>query len=85
MNATQLVPPVYMQLVDFVACGSTSDEVARFRPSIEPQGRVADLLERQRAAELSGEETAERDSFDQLEHILGLAKAKAQLILASQF
>ena len=84
MNATQPVQPVYMELVDFVARGSTPEEVARFRPSAEAQRRVAELLERQRAAELTEEETAELDGFVQLEHILGLAKAKAQLILASQ-
>jgi hypothetical protein len=31
---------------------------------------------------LTEEETAELDGFVQLEHILGLARAKAQLILA---
>jgi hypothetical protein len=81
MNATE---PVYMELVDFVARGSTAEEVANFRPSPEAQKRVAELLERQRESELTEEETAELDGFVQLEHMLGLAKAKAQLILASR-
>ena len=81
MNATE---PVYMELVDFVARGSTAEEVANFRPSPEAQKRVAELLERQRESELTAEETAELDGFVQFEHILGLAKAKAQLILASR-
>jgi hypothetical protein len=81
MNATE---PVYMELVDFVARGSTAEEVAGFRPSPEAQKRVAELLERQRESELTEEETAELDGFVQLEHMLGLAKAKAQLILASR-
>src|SRR5687768_14370210 len=37
MNAIQ---PVYMELVDFVARGSTPEEVANFRPSPEAQRRV---------------------------------------------
>ena len=81
MNATV---PIYMELVDFVARGATAEEVANFRPSPEAQKRVAELLERQLESELTEEETAELDSFVQLEHILGLARAKAQLILAGR-
>jgi hypothetical protein len=76
MNATE---PVYMELVDFVARGSTAEEVANFRPSPEAQKRVAELLERQRESKLTEQETAELAGF-----VLGLAKAKAQLILASR-
>jgi hypothetical protein len=81
MNATE---PVYMELVDFVARGSTAEEVANFRPSPEAQQRVAELLERQRESKLTEQENAELDGFVQLEHMLGLAKAKAQLILAGR-
>lgn len=81
MNAAE---PVYMELVDFVARGASAEEVADFCPSREAQKRVSELLERQRESELTEEETAELDGFVQLEHILGLAKAKAQLILSSR-
>jgi hypothetical protein len=81
MNASE---PVYMELVDFVARGSTAEEVASFRPSAEARKRVAELLEKQHESQLTEEETAELDGFVQLEHILGLAKAKAQLILATR-
>jgi hypothetical protein len=81
MNA---IEPVYMELVDFVARGSSAEQVANFRPSPEAQKRVAELLERQRESELTEEEIAELDGFVQLEHILGLARAKAQLILATR-
>ena len=81
MNA---IEPVYMELVEFVARGSSAEQVANFRPSPEAQKRVAELLERQRESALTEEETAELDGFVQLEHILGLARAKAQLILATR-
>ena len=81
MNASE---PVYMELGDFVARGATAEEVAGFRPSAEAQQRVSELLERQGKSELTEEEAAELDAFVQLEHILGLAKAKARLILASR-
>ena len=82
MNAAE---PVYMELVDFVARGSTAEQVARFRPSPEAQERVVELLDRQRDSKLTEQETAELDGFVELEHILGLAKAKAQLILANRY
>jgi hypothetical protein len=81
MNASE---PVYMELVDFVARGASVEEVANFRPSAEAQKRVTELLEKQRESQLTDEETSELDRFVQLEHILGLAKAKARLILATR-
>jgi hypothetical protein len=81
MNASE---PVYMEFVDFVAHGSTVEQVANFRPSPEALKRLAELLGRQREAKLTEEEISELDGFVRLEHILGLAKAKAQLILAGR-
>jgi len=81
MNASE---PVYMELVDFVAGGPTLEEVANFRPSAESQRRVTELMEREREAQLTAEETAELNRFVELEHILGLAKAKARLTLAKR-
>ena len=81
MNAAE---PVYMELVDFVAHGSTVEQVASFRPSSEAMKRLAELLERQRESKLTDEESSELDGYVRLEHILGLAKAKAQLILAGR-
>ena len=45
---------------------------------------MAELLEKQRESQLTDEETSELDGFVQIEHILGLARAKAQLILAAR-
>jgi hypothetical protein len=81
MNASE---PVYMELVDFVARGSTAEEVANFRPSPEAQKRIAELLTKQRESQLTDEEASELDGYVQIEHILGLARAKAQLILAAR-
>ena len=81
MNASE---PVYMELVDFVAGGPSLAEVANFRPSAESQRRVTELMEREREAQLTPEETAELDRFVEIEHLLGLAKAKARLTLANR-
>jgi hypothetical protein len=81
MNASD---PVYLELVDFVAGGTTPDDVVNFHPSAEAQQRVAELIEREGESLLSPEEAAELTHFLELEHILRMAKAKARLILANR-
>jgi hypothetical protein len=81
MNAPN---PIYLELVDFVAAGSTPKEVADFHSSPEAQARVAELVEREKESQLTPEETSELGHFLELEHILRMAKARARLILANR-
>lgn len=74
--------PVYLEIIDFIAAGPTSAEVAEFRPSENAQSRVMHLLERQQAEELPAQEKAELDHYMQLEHLMRLAKARARRHLA---
>ncbi len=77
-----VVSPAYLEIIDFIAAGTTPGAVADFRPSPEAQQRVAELVEREKDAGLSPDEKAELDHFLELEHILRMAKAKARQILA---
>ncbi len=81
MNASD---PIYLELVDFVAGGTTPQDVINFRPSAEAHARLAALIEREREAQLTAAEAAELNHFLELEHILRMAKAKARLILANR-
>jgi hypothetical protein len=81
MNAPN---PIYLELVDFVAAGSTPREVADFHPSPEAQARVAELVEREKESQLTPEEASELAHFLELEHILRMAKARARLFLANE-
>ena len=81
MNASD---PIYLELVDFVAGGTTPQDVVNFRPSAEAQQRVDELIERERESRLTPEEAAELAHFLELEHILRMAKAKARVILANR-
>jgi hypothetical protein len=67
----------YDELVDFIAAGSTPDDVVAFQPSEATKALVADLIRRQKNSGLSPQETAELDHFLHLEHIMRLAKARA--------
>jgi hypothetical protein len=75
--------PAYLEIIDFIAAGTTPETVIDYRPSADAQHRVAELIELERQCNLSSEEKAELDHFIELEHILRMAKAKARIILAS--
>ena len=69
--------PVYLEIIDFIATGTTPEAVTHFQPSAAAQQRVADLIQREKEQPLSADEKAELDHFMELEHILRMAKARA--------
>lgn len=69
----------YEELVDFIAGGTTPEGVIRFEPSRATKDRVAYLISREKSLGLDDEESRELDHFMTVEHLLRLAKAKAQL------
>lgn len=77
-----VISPVYVDIIDFIAAGTTPEAVADFRPSPEAQRRLADLIEREKGGNLSPEEKAELEHSLELEHILRIAKARARQILS---
>lgn len=74
--------PAYLEIIEFIAAGTTSEGVVRFHPSPEAQRRVAELIEREKETGLSLDERSELDHFMELEHILRMAKGKARQLLA---
>jgi hypothetical protein len=74
--------PAYFEFIDFIAAGSTPEQIIAFRPSSGAQQRVEELIARERDQDLSPDEQSELDYFFQLEHIFRVAKARAEQILA---
>lgn len=74
-------PKVYEEVVDFIARGSGPGNVVAFRPSEAARARVADLVAREKSTALTADEKSELENYLQLEHIMRLAKARAQLYL----
>jgi len=75
------ISPAYLEIIEFIAAGTTPQAVANFRPSPEAQQRVGELLDREKEGALAPEERTELDHYEELEHILRMAKAKARQIL----
>ena len=80
MSATQ---KSYDEIVDLFA-RTSSAEVLAFRPSADSQERVRYLLERNENGELTEDEVTELDRFGELEHLMQLVKARAQVYMESQ-
>ena len=71
----------YEEVVEFIAAGTSPQNVVAFRPSEETRQQVFDLIEREREEGLSDDEKSELDHYLQIEHLMRLAKAKARQYL----
>lgn len=72
----------YDEIVDLFA-RTSSAKVLAFRPSADSQERVRYLLERNESGQLTGDEAAELERLGELEHLMQLIKARAQVYLES--
>ena len=79
MSLTQ----AYVEILDFLAAGTTAESIASFRPSDEAVSRVRELIERRSDGEISPAESEELEEYLRLEHLMIMAKARAQLRLRS--
>ena len=75
----EAVQKSYDEIVDLFARGTTPTKILAFRPSEVAQERVQYLLARNKTGELTTEEAAELERFGELEHLMQLVKARAQL------
>ena len=74
----------YEEVIDFIAAGTSPQNVVAFRPSENAKERVADLIHREKAAPLSPDEKSELDHYLQLEHLMRLAKGRAHQYIANE-
>lgn len=71
----------YDEIVDLFARTSPL-EVLAFHPSADSQERVRYLLDRNQSGELNEDEAAELGRFGELEHLMQLVKARAQVYIS---
>jgi hypothetical protein len=67
----------YEEIIEFIAAGTTPETVVAFRPSPATRTRVSDLIHQEKTTGLTSEEKSELDNYMQLEHLMRLAKARA--------
>jgi len=72
----------YDEVVDFIAANNPRGVIA-FQPSDESKDRVADLISREKSEGLSADEKSELDHYMTIEHLMRLAKTRAQRYVSS--
>lgn len=67
-------PPIYREVYYFLASSPTREAILAYRPSESTQARVRDLLQKNKDGQLTIDEQAELDEFEQLEHFVRMLK-----------
>lgn len=71
-------PLVFDDLVDLLAESAPADKLLTFQLSHEKQRRLDDLLAKNREGNLTANESAELDAFEQFEHMVRLLKGRVR-------
>jgi hypothetical protein len=66
------------EVVDFLAREISADALTAFHPSEATRQRVWQLVQKEKQEGLTPDEKCELDEYEQLEHLLILARAKAR-------
>jgi hypothetical protein len=69
-------PMVYDELLTILAEGADAARLLAFRLSDDQQTRLDELLDKNRDETLSDAEAAELDTYERLEHLMRLLKAR---------
>ncbi len=73
--------PVYQVVYYFLASRPTHEEILAFRPAEATQARIHKLLEVNKEGRLTGEEEAELDEFENVEHFVRMLKLHTRQLL----
>lgn len=74
----------YEEVIEFIAAGTSPDNLINYQPSQAVKERVSDLIQREKTVGISPDEESELEHYLQLEHIMRLAKARAHQYVANE-
>ncbi|MEZ4511237.1 MAG: hypothetical protein R3C62_05135 [Chloroflexota bacterium] len=75
--------PAFTELLDFLAAGPTPAEIVAYKVSSQTQLRLETLLAKNREEGLTAVESAELDTYQQINHLFILLKARARQTLST--
>lgn len=75
---TRQSPPVYQEMLDFLAARPSQQQIIDFRISADAQERLEELVDRNREESLSHDEHTELETYLQFSHLLARLKANAR-------
>ncbi|MEM9218120.1 MAG: hypothetical protein AAGD25_27730 [Cyanobacteria bacterium P01_F01_bin.150] len=70
-------PTTCQEVLDFLISRPTPQDILNFRVSEQSQSRLQELLQKNRNTDLSNEDRAELDLYEQLDSLMGLLKVNA--------
>lgn len=73
-----------LEVARFLAGSPSPEEIIAFRASPAVAERMYDLIDRERAGQISEDERNELDTYVYIEHLMGLVKAEAHRKLSQQ-
>ena len=71
------LPPTYLEVLDFLITRPTSEQLLTFKVSEQSQSRLQTLLQKNRDNCLNPSETAELNTYEQLDALMTLLKVRA--------
>lgn len=74
--------PVFEEMIDFLASGPTPEQIVAFKISPTAQGRLDELLDKNREDGLTDDELAELNGYEQVHFVLLLLKARARPLIS---
>jgi len=74
---------VYRHILEFLISQPTPDEIVNFGPTATMQERVSELLEKNRAGNLTTAESDELDEYMRINHFITMLKARTLPYLPS--
>jgi hypothetical protein len=74
----------YEEIAELIASGGGPESVVGFQASPATREHVANLIAREKLGAITDEERSELDHYLQLEHVMRLAKARAQARLSDE-
>jgi hypothetical protein len=77
-GATQ---PIYQEITNFLSSNPTLEEMVDFKISVAAQGRLEELLNKEKEEGLTPDEKGEMEKYLQYRHVMILLKASARRVI----
>jgi hypothetical protein len=75
LSAGKLPADVYHYVLNFLISNPTPAQIVDFRPTIEMQTRLKDLLSKSDSGQLNSIDRQELDEYERIEHLIVMLKA----------
>lgn len=71
-------PEIFSEIMDLMVSSPTPEQIIAFKPSLELETRLTELLTKNKQDALTDDEREELDAFLQLNHFMNMLKIRAR-------